>query len=230
MGKWGWGVILLLGLNVVFLDAWVLSDLFKKEAILGDRIEKVIEEEKTVEKDESNKEDEDSGECDKECVSRIIDEKIAELVSEYDLATKKEVKTALKTTNTPVAKSTPKPTSEKFVRVSGGEGQGEGWMRLGETVFWLDTALYGELVEASWQGWLTSSGGSLDGWVRLFDASNGRAVDGSETRVTGLSKTSFYSSNIALWRGQNQYYIEVKDLGGGDKLTISEPRVRLMVR
>ena len=66
--------------------------------------------------------------------------------------------------------------------------------------------------------------------MRLYDASNGRVVDGSETRVTGSTKTSFYSNNIAIWRGQNQYYIEIKDNEGGDRLTISEPRLRLLVR
>ena len=219
MGKWGWIVIVLLFLNLAFLDIWVFGKLGDKKEVLGESIEKVVETKIVT----SGSEDD----CDRECVAEIVDEKIEELVSKYSLS----VKTATKMVSQTTSVQKVKPTSEKFIRLSNGEGQGTGWIRLGGTVFWLDTSLYGELVEASWQGWFESSGGSLDGWVRLYDASNGRVVDGSETRVTtGVSKTSFYSKNIAIWRGQNQYYIEVKDFGGGDKLTVTEPRLRLVVR
>ena len=218
MSKGGWIVVGFIALNLIILNVWVFGNLGKTDAVLGDSVEKVIEKEIVEVKGE------DDG-CDQECVMAIVEEKIDELVSKYGLVIKKETKKVSKTA------STIKPTSEKFVRISGGDGQGAGWIRLGSSVFWLDAGLYGELVEASWQGWLETSGGSLDGWVRLYDASNGRVVDGSEVRITtDLSKTSFYSSNIAIWRGQNQYYIEVKDFGGGDRLTVSEPRLRLVVR
>jgi len=215
MGKWGWVVIGLMCANLVVLNVWVFGGFVKDEAVLGERIEKVVEKEIV----------EVSGdECGKSCIGEIVDEKLEALVSKYGLTEK--TKPVLNSVSKPVVK----PTSEKFIRISGGEAKGTDWIRLGGTVFWLDTALYGELVEASWQGWLESSGGDLDGYVRLYDASNGRVVDGSEMRVTGSGKTSFYSANIAIWRGQNQYYIEVKDFGGGDMITISEPRLRLIVR
>jgi hypothetical protein len=215
MNKWAWMVVGMILVNLLVLDVWVFGGFGKKEAVLGDRVEKVIEKEMV----------EVEG-CDKSCVAEIVDEKLEDLISKYGLTVKKEVKTVAKTWSAPVVKS----TSEKFVRISGGSDQGSGWLRLGGTVFWLNTDLHGELVSSSWQGWLESSGGDLDGWVRLYDASNGRVVDGSEVQVTGSGKTSFYSSDISLWRGQNQYYIEVKDSGGGDMLTISEPRLRLIVR
>lgn len=221
MGKWGWMVIALLTVNVLVLNLWVFGNMGNNDKeVLGDRVEKVIE----VKNEEEKLEEGDV--CNKGCVLGIVEDKITELVEKYSLAVKKTTTSTTKSVSAPVAK----PEMEKFIRLTGGEAQGSGWLRLGETVFWLDTSLYGELVEASWQGWLDSSGGSLDGWVRLYDASNGRVVDGSEVKVTGQSKTSFYSDNIAIWRGQNQYYIEIKDNGGGNKMTISEPRLRLVVR
>ena len=211
-------VVGLLFVNLIVLNVWVFGKLGEQKNVLGDRVEKTVEMEVV--------EVESKDECNMDCVIGIVEEKIEEVVSKYGLSEKKTIKSVPSV----VAKPTVKPTSEKFVRLSGGEAQGSGWIRLGETVFWLDAALHGELVTASWQGWLKSSGGGLDGWVRLYDASNGRVVDGSETRVTGSTKTSFYSNNIAIWRGQNQYYIEIKDNEGGDRLTISEPRLRLLVR
>lgn len=212
MGKWVWIAISLLGVNLLILDVWVLGGFDKRNEVLGDRIERVVETE-TVENEVDG--------CDEDCVIEIIDEKLGELVSKYGLVEKKEVKT--------VSKPVVKPTSEKFVRISGGDSQGSSWTRLNTTAFWLDSALHGELVEASWQGWLEGDGGDLDGWVRLYDATNSRVVDGSEVRLIGSEKVSFYSGNISIWRGQNQYYVELKNLKGG-RLTISEPRLKLVVR
>ena len=218
MSKWGWIVVGLLFVNWIVLDIWVFGKLGEQKNVLGDRVEKIVETEVV--------EVEGKDECNAECVIAIVEEEIEAVVSKYGLTEKKITKVVSKTVSEPEIKA----AVEKFVRLSGGAGQGSDWIRLGESVFWLDSSLYGELVEASWQGWVESSGGGLDGWVRLYDASNGRVVDGSETRITGLSKTSFYSKNIAIWRGQNQYYIEIKDVGGGDRLSVTEPRLRLMVR
>lgn len=112
---------------------------------------------------------------------------------------------------------------ETFVNLSGGNMVASDWTKLVGTEFWLDTGLYGSVVTVSWQGWIDNG----QGQARLYDATNNRAVDGSEVNVAGDGRTSFYSSAMAIWRGQNQYYIQVKSLQSG-VVVISSPRLRIL--
>ncbi len=113
--------------------------------------------------------------------------------------------------------------SISYVALNGGRGEGSEWTKVPGSEFTFDTSLYANPV-VSWEGWLDNG----LGMVRLYDATNKRAVDGSEVSVTSGTKSSFYSKNLSIWRGQNQYYIEVKSIAGS--VVVSQPRLKVLVK
>lgn len=119
---------------------------------------------------------------------------------------------------------------ESYVQLSGGSGVGIDWVAVSGSEFWLDTSLYGGSVEVSWQGKVEGEGGgAVDGWVRIYDMTNSRGVDYSQVEVTGSGGSSFYSKSMAIWRGQNQYRVEVKSRTGVLMKVVS-PRLRVLVK
>lgn len=114
---------------------------------------------------------------------------------------------------------------ESFFQIAGGSATSFDWTKVTGTDFWFDQSLYGEVTEVTWQGWVENGRGQ----ARLYDATNNRAVDGSEVSVLAAGRASFYSSPLAIWRGQNQYYVQVKD-ANVQAVTISTPRLRILSR
>lgn len=154
-------------------------------------------------------------ECDLECLSKKVDA-LNKRVTALELSLIK-----------PTAKATPTTTvaRETFVAILGGSVQAGDWEKLSGSEFWLDLSLYGNVTEVTWQGWIENG----TGLARLYDATNSRAVDGSEIIVSSLSRASFYSKPLSIWRGQNQYYVQLKSLTS-QKVTISTPRLKITTR
>ncbi len=161
--------------------------------------------------------------CDRECVSKIVDEKVALIKNEL-------VATPTPTpTETTSQASVVKETHIETVDLSGGSAKGGDWVRIGGSEKWMDTSLYGELVSATWQGWIEVKDGNGVAYARIYDATNNRAVDGSLVSNASGGKASFYSENLSIWRGQNQYYIEVKS-STGYEVTVEGTKIKLEVR
>jgi len=113
---------------------------------------------------------------------------------------------------------------EYFVALAGGSADGADWTKISGSDFTFDTSLYGSNVTVSWEGWMDNGQGS----VRIYDATNFRGVDGSEIKLTSREKSSFYSKSLSIWRGQNQYFLQVKSIAG--PVTISQPRMKIVAR
>ncbi|TRZ51468.1 hypothetical protein D4S03_05065 [bacterium] len=145
--------------------------------------------------------------------TKTLEERVASLESRVYVLEK----------NAGLITSASKKTTESFVSLSGGDIGSFEWSKISGTDFTLDTSLYGKTVEVSWQGWLSGAGS-----IRLYDSTNHRAVDYSEFASTSGSKVSFYSKALSIWRGQNQYYIEGKTIGG--TVTISSPRLKIVAK
>lgn len=155
-------------------------------------------------------------ECDLDCLSKKID------------ALNKRVTALELSVIRPTAKATPTKAAvprETYVAISGGSVTAGDWEKLTGSEFWLDLSLYGNVAEITWQGWIENGAGL----ARLYDATNSRAVDGSEISVVSSStRASFYSKPLSIWRGQNQYYIQLKSLTS-QKVTISTPRLKIVI-
>lgn len=155
--------------------------------------------------------------CDVDCLS----DRIAALTKRVTVL-EASLKTGKKVTTTTAAEK------ETFVQIGGGTLRSTDWAKVTGSEVWLDLALYGNVTEVTWQGWLESRGKTAQ--VRLYDATNSRVVDNSEMTVsTSGGKASFYSAALAIWRGQNQYYIQVRSPVSED-VTVSTPRLKLVTK
>jgi hypothetical protein len=114
---------------------------------------------------------------------------------------------------------------ENFMNLPSGSASGFDWTKIEGTDFWFDQSLYGNVAYVTYSGWIENGTGS----VRLFDKTNGRAVDGSEISVAANTRASFYSGNLAIWRGQNQYYLQIKNLLG-NTVTLSGVRLKIITQ
>lgn len=114
---------------------------------------------------------------------------------------------------------------ESFKEIGGGSAVGGDWTKVEGSDFSFDQSLYGVVDKVTWQGWVDNGSGQ----VRLYDATNNRGVDGSEVTVSASGKASFYSQPLAIWRGQNQYYIQIKNVNLVTT-TVSSPRLRIVTK
>lgn len=153
--------------------------------------------------------------CDVDCLS----EKVVSLT--------KRVATLEKVVGVGTAKTATKAvTKETFRDIGGGSATGMDWTKIPGSDFYFDQSLYGNVVSVSWQGWVEGGVGS----VRLFDATNVRGVDYSEISMTANGRASFYSGNLAIWRGQNWYYVQVKHPTLGTAVTVTGARLRIVTK
>lgn len=116
-------------------------------------------------------------------------------------------------------------SKENFMNLPSGSAMGTDWTKIEGTDFWFDQSLYGNVAYVIYSGWVENG----TGFVRLFDKTNGRAVDGSEVAVAANTRASFYSGNLAIWRGQNQYYLQVKNLQG-NTVTVTGMRLKIVTQ
>ena len=176
----------------------------------------------------------ESPSCDAVCAEKIVRAVVPEVLNKMKLSL------TVSTTPTPTPtqaqpSSTVKPTAvaaEKnyVIQLPNASAMGSAWSRMASTATNLDVYLYGAtLVGATWEGWLEVVGGSGKGYARLYDMTNHRVVDGSEVIVSGNSKASFYSGNLSLWRGQNQYMVEVRT-DSGSEIKLSDAKIKLVMR
>lgn len=135
----------------------------------------------------------------------------------------RRVYTLEKTTGLIKTKGVAGVAKESSVALNGGSAESYDWMKLPGTDFTFDVSLYGNAT-VTWEGWMDNGLGS----VRLYDDTNHRAVDGSEVMVLSGVKSSFYSKPLSIWRGQNQYHLEIKSLSG--QVAVSTPRLKIVVK
>lgn len=151
--------------------------------------------------------------CDEECVNKIVDLRLAK--------TPPSVVSQSMSTPTP-AKS---PTTS-FYNLSGGTAGATDWTAVDDS-FWLDTSLYGSNVSVTLEGWLKLQDSNGLGFVRLYDMTNNREVDSSQLQGNSAQGASFYSTPLSIWRGMNQYRIEVKSTTGYP-VTIYSARLKIV--
>lgn len=125
------------------------------------------------------------------------------------------------------SKSTVKSaTKEAFLSLADGVLVAGDWARIPGTEFWFDQSLYGNVTKVTWEGYLQVKDGNGIASARLYDVTNNRAVDFSEINITSGVKSSFFSLPLAIWRGQNQYRVEVKS-STGYGVSITQARLRI---
>jgi hypothetical protein len=142
--------------------------------------------------------------CGSEC-KNYIDEKIA----------------VIKITSAPTAKAAitvaapvrAKVQSTQFfpISVSGSVTNTE-WTDISGSDFYFNTADYSGLKQIQFEATIRLFNGNGKVYVRLFDATHGIAVQGSQSEATGQSATVVTASPAVFWSGNNLIRVQLKSL------------------
>lgn len=143
--------------------------------------------------------------CGEECKKEVND-----IVS-------KAISTVSATTKTAVQKETAtEPSSKKtvYIPLSGPiTTTSTDWVDATGTDVYIDLANdYGKNTYVSWEGFLSIANGNGKAFARLYDATHGIAVNGSEISTTNGTSTQVASGSLSLWAGRNLYRVQLKSL------------------
>lgn len=148
-------------------------------------------------------------ECPAACMSLINDleeEKVSEVI--LPSPTVKPVDMGLSVV--PVAEKT---RLVSYVPVPGsGETESTDWTDLVGTDFYLSKDDYPGLVSVYFEANMRLENGNGEAFVRLYDTTNSRGVDGSELSTQSQSSVFVSNGPISVWSGNNQYRIQAKSL------------------
>lgn len=103
------------------------------------------------------------------------------------------------------------------------------WENVADTEVWIDVNNdYGGDAYISWSASMKVAHGNGQAYVRLYDKTNGIAVNGSElTTVNNSDFENKSSGKLNLWSGNNEYVVQMKSLNGfevtysGGKIKVS---------
>jgi hypothetical protein len=147
--------------------------------------------------------------CPASCVDLIDQTKFSE-----------SIETVASPTPTVIPTKAPVYTSAKqkikytsYVPIPGsGSTLNTSWTTLEGTDFYLTTADYPGLVGVYFEANIKLQNGNGVAYVRIYDVTNSRAVDGSD--VSTSSQTTDYVSNgpLSLWAGYNHYAVQARSL------------------
>jgi len=87
------------------------------------------------------------------------------------------------------------------------------WVDAAGTDTYIDLAFdYGKNTEVSWESFLSIADGNGRVFARLYDATHGIAVNGSEISTANAVQTPVTSGGLSFWAGRNLYKVQLKSL------------------
>lgn len=87
------------------------------------------------------------------------------------------------------------------------------WVDAAGTDVYIDLANdYGKNAYVSWEGFLSIANGNGQVFARLYDATHGIGVNGSEISATSGTSTQVSSGGLSFWAGRNLYRVQLKSL------------------
>lgn len=158
-------------------------------------------------------------ECGENC-QKTIDEEVARAIA--------TISASNKVTNLPSNQSSLKgettyiPLSGSFTTTS------TDWYDLKGVEAYIDKdAEYGKGATVSWEGSLKVAHGNGQAFARLYDATHGIGVSGSEISTTNNVDSKLVTSgNLNLWAGRNLYRVQIKSLNSFE-VTYDGGRVKI---
>lgn len=116
--------------------------------------------------------------------------------------------------NLPQAKTTIAKTISYLPLGSGGTTTNQAWSAIPGSNFSFNLGDYPSQAKVYWQGNIKSIYGNSRCYTRLYDKSNFRSVDYSEQSSSQIVFENLTSQPLSIWRGNNQYRLEIKSLNG----------------
>lgn len=146
--------------------------------------------------------------CDADCQKLISDQ------------VSKAVATISGTTKTLVINNSSAPKiQDSYITIPGsGSTINTGWTDVTGTDFSFDVSRdFGPGAKFSWEGFLRVTDGNGQAFARIYDATNGIGVNGSEVSISSSADYQrFVSTNLSFWNGRNVYRVQIKSLNTYD--------------
>ncbi len=101
------------------------------------------------------------------------------------------------------------------------------WTDLPATNFYLDTEEYAGYASSEMEVNLKLQNGNGKAFVRLYDATNNRAVDGSEVETGSQNSVVISSGNLSIWKGRNLYRLQARSLTS-DTTILESARLKII--
>lgn len=146
-----------------------------------------------------------------------------------------EISKAISSTPTkpvsPTPKVTPTPSASKVSYItigSTGSTSNTTWTDISGTDFYFDLGDYTSAKAIRWEVSLQSYLSSDPAYVRLYDVTNKRGIDGSELTTRSSSFEYLQSGNLTIWRGNNLYRIQAKG-SSGNVVNFTSPRLKIVL-
>lgn len=102
------------------------------------------------------------------------------------------------------------------------------WTDIKSTDTWIDIENeFGKDAYVDWDAAVKTSSSGSKVLVRLFDATNNIAVSGSDLETNSTVSVRVASGRLYLWRGHNNYRVQIKSLNGIDA-TFDGGRIKIV--
>lgn len=142
--------------------------------------------------------------CGEEC-KKVIEDVVSKAIS-----------TISATAQTPVQSGAPTPKERQttYIPLAGPiTTTSMDWVDAAGTDVYIDLVNdYGKNTWVSWEAFLKIADGNGQAFARLYDATHGIAVNGSEVSVTKGVSTQVISGELKFWAGRNLYRVQLKSL------------------
>lgn len=127
----------------------------------------------------------------------------------------KAISTVSGTTKTVIQKEITSPTKKTaYIPLSGPiTTTSTAWVDAAGTDVYIDIVNdYGKNATISWEAFLSIANGNGQTFARLYDATHGIAVNGSEISTILGTSTQVSSGALSFWAGRNLYRVQLKSL------------------
>jgi hypothetical protein len=154
--------------------------------------------------------------CGEDC-QKQIGEQVSKAVATISGATKETIKEAPETQS----KTSYIPLTGPITTTS------VDWIDAAGTDVYIDLVNdYGSNTYVSWEAFLKIANGNGLAYARLYDATHGIAVNGSEISTATASSTQISSGKLSLWAGRNLYRVQLKSLNSFE-VTFGSGRIKI---
>jgi hypothetical protein len=106
--------------------------------------------------------------------------------------------------------------------------QSTDWVDIKSTDTWIDLENeYGKDVYVDWDAAINTTSSGSKVFVRLYDVTHNIGVNGSDLESNATTSTRVASNRLYLWKGHNNYRVQIKSLNGIDA-TFSGGRIKIV--
>jgi len=160
--------------------------------------------------------------CLDEC-QKIIDQKISEALAKIPTQKPEKTMSVIVPTSAPATQA----KAIYIPLVTEGTTVSTSWVDIVPSEFYFNLADYPGATQVRFICYLQALHGSAKVYARLYDQTNKRAVDYSQLETQNDSYTLLESSGITIWRGNNQYTVQLKS-ENGTQVLLKEAKLKII--